>query len=92
MENKTKEITISVRRVYHKYAEITLDVPSSIDNKDVEDFLYENEVEYINDLNQKFSEADYQVGFGLGGGMVDADNEYEKRFDVKGTLYGKHMA
>mgnify|MGYP003627126415 CR=1 FL=1 len=89
--DKYKEVKISVRKVFHKYAEVTIYVPKEIENNDMLEYIYENETQWVDDLEKDLLEASYEYGWGLGGGMVDADSESEHRFDIQGVNFGGHM-
>lgn len=79
--NETKKVVISTRSVYHKYAEVTIQVPANIKDEDVDEYLSKND-NFIKEIDQKLSEAEFETGFGLDGNMNDFDEEHETRFDV----------
>lgn len=83
MENtkQTKKVVISTRAVYHKYAEVTIEVPSNINDEDIDEYLSNND-NFSEELDQKLGEAEFETGFGLNGNMNDFDEEHETRFDV----------
>jgi hypothetical protein len=91
--NKTKKVVISTRAVYHKYAEVTIEVPSNIKNEDVDEWIANND-NFSEQLDQKLSTAKFESGFGLEGNMDEIDQEFETRFDIynsKGVItYGGH--
>lgn len=93
MKQETKKVVISTRVVYHKYAEVTIEVPSSIEDEDVDTWIANND-NFSEELDQKFSEAKFEHGFGLNGEMNELDEENETRFDVyspSGDItYGGH--
>ena len=93
-KHKTMKITISQRNVYHKYAEVEIEIPNGIECNDVHEYLTENEHLYQDKIYDKISKAEYEFGFGLYNGMGEKDSESEWRFDVKekGKLpYGGHL-
>jgi len=79
--NQTKKVVISTRAVYHKYAEVTIEVPANIKDEDVDEYLSNND-NFSEELDQKLGEAEFETGFGLNGNMNDFDEEHETRFDV----------
>lgn len=83
MENtkQTKKVVISTRAVYHKYAEVTIEVPSNINDEDMDEYL-SNNYNFSKELAQKLGEAEFETGFGLNDNMTDFDEENETRFDV----------
>jgi hypothetical protein len=90
---ETKKVVISTRVVYHKYAEVTIEVPSNIEDENIDNWITNND-NFSEELDQKLSEAKFEFGFGLDGNMNDFDEDNETRFDVynsKGEItYGGH--
>jgi hypothetical protein len=88
-----KKVVISTRAVYHKYAEVTIEVPLNIPNEDVNEWIANND-NFSEELDQKLSEAEFEFGFGLNGYMDEKDQDNETRFDVynsKGEItWGGH--
>jgi hypothetical protein len=78
---QTKKVVISTRAVYHKYAEVTIEVPANIKDEDVDEYLSNND-NFSEELDQKLGEAEFETGFGLNENMNDFDEEHETRFDV----------
>lgn len=78
-----KKVTITTRAVYHKVASVTIDVPLDIDQDKIQTWLWENEHLFVDELDEKLSEAPFDYGFGLdaNNGMDDASSESETRFD-----------
>ena len=92
-QSETKKVVISARVVYHKYADVTIDVPSNINDEDIDAWITNND-NFSEELDYKLSNATFEYGFGLDGNMNDFDCENETRFDVydtNGTItYGGH--
>lgn len=90
---ETKKVVISTRAVYHKYAEVTIEVPLSVQDEDVDTWIANND-NFSDELDKKLSEAQFECGFGLEGDMDEADQEFETRFDIYNTkgeiTYGGH--
>jgi hypothetical protein len=92
-----RQVVISNRSVYHKYAEVTIEIPDDIKDVDISQWLFDNELEYTDDLDTRLSEAEYNFGFGIGGGMDETESESETRYDVvneevKGRFtFGGHL-
>jgi len=88
-----KKVVISTRAVYHKYAEVTIEVPLNIPNEDVNEWIANND-NFSEELDQKLSEAEFEFGFGINGNMNEKDQDNETRFDVynfKGEItWGGH--
>ena len=84
-------VTISTRVVYHKYAEVQVEIPKDLPKDKVANWLWGNEHLYTDDLNQRLDESQYHFGFGLGNGMDEKDEEVETRYDLEGEKYGGHL-
>jgi len=80
--NNMKTVTIKTRAVYHKIAEVTIEVPDHIQDEDVRDWIWDNENMFVDELDDKLSEAVLDYGFGLSDEFEDRDCESETRYDV----------
>ena len=87
------KVTISERRIYHKVAEVEIDIPDNIELDNVSDYLMENEHLYVDRLDNKISVSEYEYGFGMGIGAywTDKDQEVETRFDIDQKNFGGHL-
>ena len=89
------KVIISQRSVYHKYAEVEIEIPAIIVRRDqVQEWLTDNEELYIDKMDDALNNADIEFGFGLGDGMVWKDDESEWRFDIMEEgkpTYGGHL-
>jgi len=94
-----RKVVISNRSVYHKYAEVTIEIPKDINDDDIAQWLYDNESEYTDTLDEKLSKAKYEFGLGIDlvGGMDEVESESETRYDVVDTevkgrfTFGGHL-
>jgi len=88
-----RNVTLSERRVFHKYGEITISIPENITQEDVHDWLLENEQEWAVALDKALAKADYEFGFGLDEHryMCEGDQSTESRYDINGENYGGHL-
>ena len=77
-----KQVTITTRAVYHKVAKVTIEVPDNIKKEELHDWLLSNEELFVEELDEKLSEARFDYGFGLYDGMDWADCESETRYDL----------
>ena len=93
------KVKIMQRSVYHKYAEVEIEVPNDwkIDTDDglnfLHDYLIDNEDLYTDKIDEKISKAEYEFGFGLDNdkGLDEKDSESEWRFEIVGEQYGGHL-
>lgn len=81
------------RSVYHKYSELEIEVPDSLKDEEVLDYLNEYPQMYEYEMDSAINEAEYEFGFGLDNdkGLDEKDNESEWRFEIVGKQYGGHL-
>ena len=79
--------------VYHKYAQVEINIPDTIKTDDVLDYLQENEHLYNDKIDEQMFFVDYEFGSGSDDyvGMGDQLAESEWRFDIKDQNYGGHL-
>lgn len=75
-------VVVSNRMVFHKYAEIKVQIPDDLAEDKVNEWLMANEDKWVDKLNQKARKTRIEYGFGLERGMVEQDQVSETRFDV----------
>jgi hypothetical protein len=100
------KVKVTKRVVFHKMADVTIDVPDNISKSEMDEWLLMNENEWIFKVDRKLGFMDDEVnevqevngvkfGFGLGDGMVDEDAEVEERYDILDEngkpIYGGHI-
>ena len=83
------KVKVINRSVYHKYAEVEIEIPDDV--KDIQEWLIENEQTYIYEMDQSINESKYQFGSGLGDykGMNDPESQSEWRYETKNE--GGHL-
>ena len=88
-----RSVTITERRVYHKIAKITIELPKDLPLKDTEEWLNNNEGKWEQDLDNRFNDAELKWGHGIDkhDGMENFENNSETRYDVNGEKYGGHI-
>ena len=77
-----RKVILSNRSIYHKYAEIEIDIPDSIKTEDISEWVSNNSDTYTDTLDHQVSKTPYEFGFGIDGSMDENDSESETRFDV----------
>ena len=83
------KVKIKNRSVYHKFAEVEIEVPDDV--KDIQEWLIENEQTYIYEMDQSINESKYEFGFGLGSDanshynscMNESESESEWRYETE---------
>ena len=77
------KVTIQQRSVYHKYAELEIEIPDSIKADDISDYLIEIEDTWVDTIDEKLSlDSEYIFGSGVDDydGMNDDSAESEWRY------------
>lgn len=89
-----RSVTITERRVYHKVAKITIELPKDIPLEDTDEWLQGNDA-WEQPLDNKFKDATLEYGLGLNNPSCDGMNEStadrETRYDVNNENYGGHV-
>ena len=89
-----RSVTITERRVYHKVAKITIELPKDIELKDTDEWLQGNDA-WEQPLDNKFKDATLEYGLGFNNPSCDGMNDFkadrETRFDVNGENFGGHV-
>ena len=85
------KVKIMQRSVYHKYAELEIDIPN-MECNDIHEYLLENENLYLDKIDEAISEANFEYGNGVNDytGMDEPLAESEWRFEY-GNKYGGHL-
>ena len=83
------KVKVINRSVYHKYAEVEVEIPDDV--KDIQEWLIENEQTYIYEMDQSINESKYEFGIGLYDGMVDSKEDSEWRYECEQLNEGGHL-
>jgi len=80
------------RSVYHKYAEVEIEVPDGMECNDIHEWLLDNEDLYTDKIDEEIDKAEYEYGNGVDEytGMNEPESESEWRFEY-GDRYGGHL-
>lgn len=83
------KVKIMQRSVYHKYAEIEIEIPNDVE--DVQQYLVYNENLYVDKIDEEMSESEYEYGSGVNDytGMNEPESESEWRYEYEGI--GGHL-
>tara|TARA_R110002051_G_scaffold235795_1_gene297194 strand:- start:188 stop:454 length:267 start_codon:yes stop_codon:yes gene_type:complete len=87
------KVKIMQRSVYHKYAEIEVEVPKDIKDDDVQEYLIDNEEKWVDVIDTKINISEFVYGNGVDEytGMNEPESDSEWRFDIVGKQYGGHL-
>ena len=82
------KVKIMQRSVYHKYAEVEIEVPNGVN---VQDYLWAKEYLYVDKIDKAISESEFQFGSGVEEykGMCELEADTEWRYEVNGN--GGHL-
>ena len=93
-----RKVKISVRQVYHKYAEVEVFISNTIELCDIADHINSQEELYLYKLDDALVNADMRHGTGLSDdhdGMCEVNSNSEWRYDVlegkQEIIYGGHL-
>ena len=82
---KTIKVKVQQRVVFHKFAEVEIEIPYLIDaESEVQYFLYDNEHLFVDKMDKAISEAKLQCGNGVEEykGMCELEADSEWRYEV----------
>jgi hypothetical protein len=86
------KVKIMQRSVYHKIAEVEIEVPNDIKNEDVQQYLMDIEEKWVDNIDNKINQTEFVFGNGMEyGDWTDKTEESEWRFDIVGKQYGGHL-
>ncbi len=88
-----RKVTITERRVYHKVARITIELPKNLPLEDTDDWLEKNTSKWEQSLDNEFNNATLESGTGVleCKGMSYESADRETRYDVINENYGGHL-
>lgn len=86
------KVKVINRSVYHKYAEIEVEVPNNIKEDDIMDWINDSDNWSEDDMDIAMSKAEYQFGSGVDDydGMNEPEMNSEWRFQCPNG-YGGHL-
>ena len=87
------KVKIQQRSVYHKFAEIEIEIPNDVDEFDIQDYVNDNEHLWIDDIENKLNESEFVYGNGLDDykGMNEPESETEWRYECDELKIGGHL-
>ena len=87
------KVIIQQRSVYHKYAEVEVEIPNNIKEDDISEYLIEIEDTWADDIDEKISNTEYQYGSGVNDydGMTDKTLDSEYRYECDELKTAGHI-
>lgn len=87
------KVTIQQRSVYHKYAEVEVEIPNNIKEDEISEYLLTIEDKWIDEIDEKVHLSEYKFGSGIYDydGMNDNTTDSEWRYDCEELKTGGHL-
>lgn len=90
------KVTIETRQVYHKYAQVEIEIPNDwkdSDGLELQDYLIARDDLYTDKIDKAISKAEYVHGTGLYDfdGHEDAEADSEWRYECNELNEGGHL-
>ena len=88
------KVTIQQRSVYHKYAEVHVEVPDNIKEDELNEYLNNNEDLWVDEMDEAIWEAEYEFGSGVNdypGHLMAAAEDSEWRYECDELKTGGHL-
>ena len=93
------KVKIQQRSVYHKFAQVEIDVPDNLNSAQLIEYIWNNEDLYVDKIDDAMSKSTYEYGFGTDDDsnshynsyMNETDSESEWRFDCDELEIGGHI-
>ncbi len=96
------KVKIQTRQVYHKYAQVEIEIPSDwkdSDGLELQDYLIARDDLYTDKIDKAISEAKYEYGFGTdsdanshyNSAMNEPESESEWRYECDELNDGGHL-
>lgn len=87
------KVKVIQRAIYHKIAEVEIEIPNDVDEFNVQDYINDHEELWVDKIDKQMSEAEYEYGFGMGidSDWTDKDQESEWRYEIVNKKIGGHL-
>lgn len=93
------KVKIQQRSVYHRFAEVEIEVPNHVKEDMLAAWIYRNEHLYIDEMDNAMSKAEYEFGFGTDSDsnhynkscMDETHSESEWRYECDNLKTGGHL-
>ena len=84
------KVKVQQRSVYHKFVEIEVEVPDSLEFYDIEQWLIDNDQLWSDQIDQAMSEEPVQFGNGIEmyAGMNEVEEDSEWRYETLDGIGG----
>ena len=85
------KVKVQQRSVYHKFVELEVEVPDSVEFNDIQEWLINNDQLFSNQIDQAMSEAPIRFGNGVDNydGMNELYDDSEWRYQTSDGTGGR---
>jgi hypothetical protein len=87
------KVKIEQRSVYHKFVELEIEIPDSVDTDKIDEYLLSIEDEWIDVIDDMTNQSEFVSGTGLYDhpGHEDSEAEFEWRYECEERKIGGHL-
>lgn len=87
------KVKIEQRSVYHKFVELEIEIPDSVETDNIDEYLLSIEEDWIDDMDHKLNETEFVSGTGLydHAGHEVPEAEHEWRYECEEQKIGGHL-
>tara|TARA_R110002124_G_scaffold266681_2_gene433611 strand:- start:212 stop:478 length:267 start_codon:yes stop_codon:yes gene_type:complete len=87
------KVKIEQRTVYHKFVELEIEIPDSVETDKIDDYLLSIEDQWIDKIDDKINQSEFVLGTGVYDhpGHHDSEGENEWRYECEERKIGGHL-
>jgi len=87
------KVKIEQRTVYHKFVELEIEIPNTIESDGIEDYILSIEDRWVDKLDHKLNETEFVIGNGLydHNGHEDSESDEEFRYECEERKVAGHL-
>jgi hypothetical protein len=86
------KVKIEQRSVYHKFVELEIEIPDSVDTDKIDEYLLSIEDEWVDVIDDMTNQSEFVSGTGLyHPGHEDSEAEFEWRYECEERKIGGHL-
>jgi hypothetical protein len=87
------KVKIEKRSVYHKFVELEIEIPDTIKEDEIDEYLLSIEDQWIDKIDHKTNQSEFVSGTGLYDhpGHEDSEADHEWRYECEEWGIGGHL-
>jgi len=87
------KVKIEQRSVYHKFVELEIEIPDSVDTDMIDEYLLSIENQWIDVIDDKINQSEFVLGTGIYDhpGHHDSGADHEWRYECEERKIGGHL-